>query len=210
MRLAIVGANGRTGRETVARALGRGHQVTALARQQVRAAPHPQLDSAVVDVLDPDRVTAALAGVDAVISAVAVGRSGPAATACSRGVANLLEGMARHRIDRIVAVSAMPAGPRRAHPPFERFVVLPLWERFFGTAYRDLRRMEQVLANSAAGWTSVRPPRLVDKPAYRTYRISLDRPLARARTITYPDLAIVLLDALDHDQWRGRAAYVAN
>ncbi|QSB15943.1 NAD(P)H-binding protein [Natronosporangium hydrolyticum] len=211
MRIAVVGANGRTGRLTVEQALTRGHQVAALARQEFRATrSQPGLTTSVVDVLDRDAVAAGLAGVDAVISTLGIGTSKAASVTYSQGVANLLHGMQRHGIKRIIVVSAMPVGPWSEHARFDRYVVLPLLERFFGATYRDMRRMEEILAGSEVEWTSIRPPRLTDKPATGGYRLSTAGPLPKARVLTYPDLAAALLDAVGRDELSGQAAYVAN
>ena len=58
-------------------------------------------------------------------------------------------------------------------------------------------------------WISLRPPRLVDKPSKGAYRMDT-RPLAKARAITYGDLARALLDSLTRQDLYRHAAYVAN
>jgi hypothetical protein len=79
--------------------------------------------------------------------------------------------------------------------------------RFFGASYADMTRMEAVLAASAATWISMRPPRLLDKPALGSYQIGL-RP--KGRSINYPDLAAALLDVLDRPEFFRSAPYVSN
>lgn len=69
MRLAVVGATGRTGKHIVTQALARGHHVTALARQPSKLAlRHQNLVSVAADVLDGDSVLHVLPGADAVVS----------------------------------------------------------------------------------------------------------------------------------------------
>lgn len=211
MRIAVVGANGRTGRLVVEQALARGHGVTALARRPQRpASPHPGLSSVAVDVLDRERVVESLRGVDAVVSTLGIGTSREPTVTYSEGTANLLNAMARHGIKRIVVISAHPVGPRQDQAFFDRRVVLPILERLFGATYQDMRRMEALLAASDADWTSLRPPRLLPKPPIGRYRLSTGGPLPKARTLTYADLATAALDALDRDDLKSRAAYVAN
>ncbi|MGC5031177.1 NAD(P)-dependent oxidoreductase [Micromonospora sp. DT229] len=211
MRIAVVGANGRTGRLVVEQALARGYGVTALARQRQQPSSRDERLSAVeVDVLNRDRVVEALSGADAVISALGIGTSRAATVTYSQGTANLLYAMGLQDVKRIVVISAAPVGPREDHPAFDRYVVMPILERFFGATYQDMRRMEALLAGSSVDWTSLRPPRLLEKPPVGSYRISSGQPLPKARTLTYADLATSLIDTVDRDDLRRRTAYVAN
>ena len=58
-------------------------------------------------------------------------------------------------------------------------------------------------------WISLRPPRLVNRPSRYTSRIDT-RPLAKARAITYGDLATALVDSLTGQDLFRHAVYVAN
>lgn len=211
MRIAVLGATGRTGRLVVEQAVARGHDVTALARRpQLPPPADGRLRSAAVDVLDHERVAEVLSGVDTVISTLGIGTSREPTVIYSQGTANLLAAMGAQGITRIVVISASPVGPRQEQAFFDRRVVMPVLERFFGATYQDMRRMEALLADSDARWTSVRPPRLLEKPATGSYRLSISRPLPKARALTYGDLATALLDVSERDDLRCRAAYVAN
>ena len=95
-------------------------------------------------------------------------------------------------------------------PLLQRRVAAPILQRFFGASYDDMRRMETILQETTdVDWISLRPPRLVNKPSSGTYRIDT-RPLAKARAITYGDLATALLDSLTRRDLFRHAAYVAN
>ena len=73
-----------------------------------------------------------------------------------------------------------------------------------------MRRMEAILKETTdVDWISLRPPRLANKRPKGTYRIDT-RPLAKARAITYGDLAGALLDSLTRKDLYQHAAYVAN
>src|SRR5262245_46112049 len=74
MRIGVVGATGRTGRQVVEQALARGADVLALARHP-EALPRcgPGMASAAADVLDREVLAEALAGTDAVVSALGIG-----------------------------------------------------------------------------------------------------------------------------------------
>jgi putative NADH-flavin reductase len=211
MRLAVVGANGRTGIKVVEQALGRGHHVTAVARrpEQIRLR-NERLTTATADALDAPALVRGLAGATAVISTLGVGTSRAPTRLYSQGVANVLAAMRGHRIRSLAVVSAAPVGPRAEQPFLERRVAMPILDRLFGATYEDMRRMERELGESHVDWVALRPPRLVDKQAIGRYRIDPVRPLPKARTLTCSDLATALLDSLDRVELRGLAAYVAN
>ncbi len=70
MKIALIGASGRVGRRVLEEALARGHQVTAVVRDPAKVAARPGLTVARGDAADPAGLAAALAGHDAVVSAV--------------------------------------------------------------------------------------------------------------------------------------------
>ena len=71
MRLLVFGASGRTGRLLVRQALDQGQVVTAFARDPARVRlTHANLRTVRGDVLEPDTVRTAVAGQDAVLSAL--------------------------------------------------------------------------------------------------------------------------------------------
>ncbi len=127
----------------------------------------------------------------------------------SQGIANVLTAMNANAIKKLAVISAAPVGPRAEQPFLERRVAMPILERVFGATYDDMRGMEALLATSDIDWVSLRPPRLVNKPATGSYRLEATQPLPRARSLTYGDLAIALLDSLDRFDLYRRAVFVA-
>lgn len=206
--IAVIGAGGRTGTEVVDQALRRGHPVTAVLRRPRPDAKHPGLRQVNADVTDAEAITAALAGVDAVVSTLGIGASRQPTTTYSDGVTNLLAGMAEHDIRRIVVISASSAGPRNEQPMFNRLVVMPILERIYGASYADMRRMEAILERSQSDWVALRPPQLVARPPRGAYRVD-SRPLPSSRSITIADLATALVDAVADQELRG-GVYISN
>ena len=212
MKIAVVGATGHTGQQVVEQALTRGDDVIALAR-------HPEalpqrgaagVVSAAADVLDRAVLDHALAGADAVVSALGIGASRQPTVVYSDGTANILLAMDAHGITRLAVISAVPAGPRAELPFAQRRIMIPILERVFGASYDDMRRMEALLRGSDLDWVCLRPPRLVSKKPTGRYRLDASRPLPKARSITYADLATALLDSLTRPDLYRRLAYVAN
>lgn len=210
VRVAVIGATGRTGARVVREAVQRGHHVHAMARRPDQVTDTGgNVQSCRADTLDPDSLTAALAGTDAVVSAVGIGTSRAPTRLYSDGITTVLSAMAANAVSRLAVVSAGPVGPRAEQPFLERRIVMPVLERFFGATYADMRRMEAILASSSVDWVALRPPRLISKPAHGTYRLDT-RPLPAARQITHADLARALLDTLTRPALQQQPVYVAN
>lgn len=192
MKLAVIGAAGRTGSATVAEAQRRGHHVVAIARRDPTDLPE-RVESRIADATDAEAIAAAIAGTDAVISALGIGSSREETAVYSEGARVTLAAMTTQGIRRLVVVSAAPAGPRGDHPGLKVAIALRILESFFGASYRDMRRMEQVLAGSDTDWVAVRPPRLLSKPAKGAYRFG-PKPPENGPAITIEDLACALVD----------------
>jgi putative NADH-flavin reductase len=210
MKIAVVGATGRTGLQVAEQALARGDDVIALARHPGALPRRPGMVSAAADVLDRGVLAEALTGADAVVSALGIGTSRQPTVVYSDGTANILHAMDAHGITKLAVISAVPAGPRAEQPFLQRRMIIPVLERVFGATYADMRRMEAVLRGSDLDWICLRPPRLVGKKATGRYRLDATRPLPKARSVTYADLATALLDSLTRPDLYRRTAYVAS
>lgn len=66
-----------------------------------------------------------------------------------------------------------------------------------GEARDGLRGMERYLAYGPAGWTAVRPPKLLDKPLTGRYRVAVGGKPRRARVIGRADVAHAMLAMAD-------------
>lgn len=169
MKLLIVGASGGTGRELVAQALERGHDVTALVRKPTRLRiEHPRLRVVTGDVMEGSTLDAAIRGQEAVLSALGHTRWFYPTRILSAGTANLLEAMKAHGVRRLVVETALGIGDSwwqmgLYYTLFVRVVILPFY-------FRDKRRQEAVIRRSGAEWTIVRPGALNNGPRRGVYR----------------------------------------
>jgi putative NADH-flavin reductase len=115
VKIAVVGATGRTGRQVVEQALARGDDVIAVARHPETLAPRGSGAAVVAaDVLDRAAVAGALAGAGAVVSALGIGASRQPTAVYSEGTANILHAIGAHGITKLAVISAVPAGPARS------------------------------------------------------------------------------------------------
>ena len=211
MRILVPGATGMVGGHVVEQALTRGHEVIAMARNPSRLVlEHPRLTKAAADILDTAAVEPLLTGVDAVVSTVGIGASKTPTTLYSDGTRNLLAGMERHGVERILVISSEVAEHWAHQGLLKLWVVLPLLQTFLGATYDDMRRMDIALWESRAQWTTIRAPRIRPVGARHRYRLDTRKPLPRGWTITAPDMATALLDIVERPDLGRRHVYVAN
>jgi putative NADH-flavin reductase len=192
VRLLVAGASGRTGRLLVARALERGHEVTAIVRDPSHfPASGEHLTVVIGDVLEPGTLTSAATGQDAVVSVLAP-RPRTNGRVYVEGTRNLADAAAHAGVRRFVAVSAEGAGGSGgALPAVYRLVMLiPVVARL----YPDIARMEEELrARTDLDWTVVRPPILTNGPATGAYRLVEGPVVPRGLRLSRADLADFLL-----------------
>ncbi|MFE3650842.1 NAD(P)-dependent oxidoreductase [Streptomyces sp. NPDC059152] len=211
MRITVVGASGGIGRHLVGQALADGHEVTAALRSPEKLTErHPRLTVVRVDALDAASVKPAVEGADAVLSGIGqIGRHDPLrpASTSARAVA---EAMAATGVRRLLVVSAGPLNRTGAGQPFlSHRVFSPLLWAILKELYTDLERMEAVLRETDLDWTSVRPPRLLDKPGTGRYRHAVEAGPSGS-SIPRADVARAMLDLIPDATTHGHTVGVSS
>ena len=197
MKLTILGATGATGTSLTGQALAAGHEVTAAVRDPARLTvpAHPRLRTITADVMDPAAITSAVAGADAVISAVGPRGTGPT-TVIQDSVHSIVAAMAKTGTRRLLEISGSIVADE-GESPYMRYLVKPVARRtFLRHVCADMRRGEDEIRHSNLDWTIFRPPSLTGKPARGTYRTAIDRNLPHGFTISRADLATCMLTLL--------------
>lgn len=207
MRVLVIGAAGRTGREVVSQLLSHGHEVTAFVHEGPLDMSDPDLRMVNGDVLDFSSVSSAVLGQNAVVSALSHGRSQEGGV-LAEGMSNIVHAMATYRVSKLVAISAagvFARNDRRLPVGFRALVNTTL-----RSAYDDLEAMERRILASDLDWTVVRPSGLTDGPLTGDYRISLDGDVLKgAKKISRADVAAVVLKALTGTTYSRRAVSLA-
>ena len=194
MELTIFGAAGGTGTSLTGQALAAGHEVTAVVRDPARLpGPHsPRLRVVTADLMDPDAISPAVAGADAVFAAFGPRGTGPT-TVLREGTRSVIEAMHKEGTGRLITVSGSIVTDE-GEGAVMHYLVKPLAR---GTLLRhvaaDMRGAEEEIRESGLDWTIVRPPRLTSDPASGKYRTAIDRNLRRGLTVSRADLAACLL-----------------
>ena len=152
MNILLLGANGRTGREVLVRALSAGDTVTALVRAEGKLADlsHGRLDVHVGSACDPRVVEALLPGQDVVISTLGPRRPTKASAAVySESARAIVDAMQGGGVNRLLATSSallFPSG---------RLLDRAL-RRLVPSVVREAGRMEERIRSSSLDWTIVR------------------------------------------------------
>jgi putative NADH-flavin reductase len=198
VKVLIIGATGATGQILMREALAQGHEVTALARNPSALAPEdPWLRVLQGNALDASSVGAAVAGQDAVLSALGT-RSARPTTLFSESTQNVISAMNKHGVRRLVCITGIGAGDSKGHVGFlyDR-IMLPFVVK---NIYEDKTRQEEAIKQSDLDWVIVRPARLTDEPAKGEHRVFLGGSYT-ATKISRADVANFMLAQLTDDTY---------
>ena len=198
MKIALLGATGRTGSHVLSIALDRGHEVVAL----VRGEPPQQRSGLTVvkgSAVEKVDVARAAEGCDAVVSCLA---SSNKEAVCSRAAEAAIAAGA----SRFVTIGGAGVDVEGDEKGFGDKVIGGIMKVVVGRMLADRQRELELLQQSAVRWTMARPPRLTDA-AGSDYRTSLERPPSTA--IGREALATFIVDELERDAFVGKAPFVA-
>lgn len=210
MKLAVVGATGIIGQRIVKEALERGHEVTALVRDESRITEkHQQLQATVTDIFKADSIEKAAKGHDVLISAFGP-VNGQEQTLVDATKA-LLEFSKQSGV-RIIAVGG--AGSLEAAPGLQ-IVDLPEFPAAYKPAALAHREALGLYTRSTGvNWTNFSPAANI-QPGERTgkYRLGTNQLVTDEHgksDISAEDYAVALLDEVEKPQFLGKrftAAY---
>lgn len=194
VRLTILGATGRIGRHAVEQAVGAGHEVAVLVRDSGRLGDlRDRVRVVTGTVSEPEAVDEAVAGAEAVISAIGPDGNDPVEVERLRaGMRNTLAAMERHGVPRIVNLSG--AG---ITAPGERKPLLDnLASRIVRRLARHVVEAKQgeydEMAGSEVEWIAVRPALVTDGPLTGRY-VAGPHALRAGARISRADVAHLML-----------------
>lgn len=218
MKLTVFGASGGTGSEVVSQALDAGHEVTAVVRNPARLPiSHQNLTVLTSDVLRPADIADAVAGRDAIVSALGHSRrpqdrkDGAHVTLCADSARSITTAMREAGSRRLVIVSASGPYADEGDGPLLRYLAKPLLGRLvFKAVWADLVAMEDVVRASDLDWTVLRPPRLTDKPVTGRYRTRTNVNVSRGLHVSRADVAHLALGVADDPDTYRSAIFLAD
>jgi putative NADH-flavin reductase len=145
--------------------------------------------------MDPASIVPAIAGADAVISAVGPRGTGPT-TVIQDSVQSIIQAMHKIGTRRLLQVSGSVVADE-GESPYLRYLLKPVARRtFLRHVCADMHRGEEEIRHSDLDWTIFRPPALNGKAATGAYRTAIDRNLPHGFTVSRADLAACMLATL--------------
>ena len=205
MKVAAIGATGRTGQAMLAELLMRGHDVTVLVRDpaklgdiadQVQLVQGSSTDRAAMSELVP--------GTDAVLSAL--GPTSKEPDLHTETATLLVELLPTY--GRIIGVSGAGIDvPGDQKGPRDKVISFMI-QKLGGAVVKDKPAEYEVFAASELDWTLVRPPRLVDGEATGKIVHDAHKP-GRSSSIRRADLGRFLVTVLDEGLYVRQAPFVS-
>ncbi|MFL1431964.1 MULTISPECIES: NAD(P)-dependent oxidoreductase [unclassified Nocardiopsis] len=207
MRIAVVGASGRSGRALVRLARLRSHTVAAVVRDRGRLDGLEAEEVFESRTWDSGFLASAFARADAV--AFCVGPvPGGSRTVQQDLITPTLDAMHACGVRRLAAISAS-GGVVDGDDPLNRFVAKPILARVLRDSNADMAAMEDRIRAGGLDWTILRPPKLTDRPGSGRYRSRRDGNVRWGYTISRADLAHAVLDALEDRSAIGQTISIA-
>ncbi|MBB5637103.1 putative NADH-flavin reductase [Pedobacter cryoconitis] len=205
MKVLVFGANGKTGRLVVDRAIASGHEVTVLVRHASLSFP-ASVRVIVGDALKIMDVRRAMNCQEAVIECIGGNAPWMAQTLERNIMHNIVTLMEESGARLLLVVSAMGVAESKSHSSWwYRLLVLPT---FLRGVIADKTAMETIVRQSQMDWVIARPPILTDGTATAKVRV-----LGKTQTghvITRADLAVWLVEQLETKTYIRQALTIVN
>lgn len=207
MRVAMLGATGRTGALIVKLLLLHGHQVTVLVRapERLREDFVGQVTMLTGDSRDPDALRRLVAGREAVLSALGPTAKDPKLH--QESATALIRVMQEEGVRRFVGVSGAGIDVAGDEKGLKARLISRIIRRLGGAMAKDKAAEYRTWAASNVEWTLVRPQRLKNGRGTGRTEHHAHRP-TRASSIRRMDLAGFLVETLEFDLYLRQAPFV--
>jgi putative NADH-flavin reductase len=209
MRIAVFGASGRTGKQVVEQALAAGHDVIAFARTPAKLGiEHAHLTVVQGDVQNKAQVSQAIAGVDAVISALGPTENKPDYQVTA-GTENIIAAMHEQGVRRLVISAGAGVSDPNDTPKLMNHVIGLLLQVVARHVYEDMKRTVDIVRSSGLDWVVVRAPMLTDDPPTGVVQAGYVGKGVGVR-INRADMADFMLHQVNDDTYLHKAPAISN
>jgi uncharacterized protein len=200
MQVIVFGATGQVGVQLVKQSLWKGYKVKAFGRNVFDLnIENDNLELVKGALFDEGEVLHALKNCDAVLSALGGGFDGTDKTR-SLGMKNIVAQMAKTSCKRIVAVGGM--GVLNSAEEDKLLMDMPEFPKQYLPVSGEHRAAYAVLKNSAADWTFVCPPDIINAEATGVFHTAADYPPEPNQyRINAGDLALFMLNELTKNEY---------
>ncbi|MEX2369322.1 MAG: NAD(P)H-binding protein [Candidatus Paceibacterota bacterium] len=198
MKIILFGADGRTGSEVLRLALARGFDVRAFVRS-MPPVPHKEVEYCVGDVLVPETVKPAVAGVDAVVSVIGhISGSDPRLQ--TKGITNIITAMQAAGVERLISMTGAGVTDPDDVPQGGGVILTKLINLIDKDRIADGREHAEVIRRSGTNWTIVRCPKLTNRPRTGEYQTGYIK-AGLFNTIARADVADFILRCLENREY---------
>jgi putative NADH-flavin reductase len=198
--IAIIGANGATGKKVINAALKQGYAVTAVVRDINKIKPQKNLNAVTGDVTNADSLIHAFSGMDAVISCFGPANNFKAGNLMSVGTKSIIHACKKTGIKKLVFMSGILQSDGKELSVFNR-LGQKLIRLFYYKVYSDKKIAENAIIESNLNWTIVRAVGLNDNEATGKYRAGANLNVSPFKTLPHSDCAVCLVEAITKDSW---------
>jgi putative NADH-flavin reductase len=193
----------------VEQALQQGHQVTAFVRTpSAFTLQHPNLNIFQGDSMDAAAVEQAVAGQDAVISALGPTRP-PVPGMMETSAKNIVAAMKKHGVRRLISTTGAGVRQPEDKPKLADLLIGFLLNLLAKSVVLDSASNVRVIQTSDLDWTVVRFPRLNDGQHIRRYRVGYVSKESGTQ-LSRADGADFLLQELVERKWLRKLPVVSN
>ena len=205
-RILLLGATGSTGYEVLKRLVKEGFRVNGLVRnlerlnlEEFSSAELKSIEITEGNAMDPKDLNHAMAGCEAIISALGTGTRNRYTEIYSQGGRYVLEAMRHHQIKKLITITAGLID--LSDPATDNFFLNRIIRPNYNKVYYDQTRWETILDETTdIDWVCVRPTLLTNKPFTGKYRIRLKHCPDGGRKISRADLADFIIKQLTTDE----------
>ena len=208
MRLAVLGATGRTGVPLVRQALDAGHDVKGLVRSEEKArellpVDDGRLELVVGDLRELDVVTRLVTGADAVVDTTGPPFRGAQEGLRTEGAQVLVQALRDAGVRRLVGLTGAGVPQPQDTPGLPDKAFRLVMAKVFPKIMKDSLGYTEAVRSSDLDWTVVRAPRLVDKPGRGLDQVTVVEAVGdgSGTTLARQDLAAVLLRLAAEGGW---------
>jgi putative NADH-flavin reductase len=194
-KVLLLGATGGTGREVLAQALRKGHEITVLVRNPRRlGSPAARVRVMIGDVLEGATLANAVRGQDVVLSTLGVGSSLKSSGLIGRSVPAIARAMESEGVARMILISAYGVGETIRDAPLVPRLLMRLLLR---DVYADKLAGDDALRRSSLDWTIVHPVTLTNGPRSGKYRVGERLALRGFPRVSRADVADFLVAQIE-------------
>jgi putative NADH-flavin reductase len=209
MKITIFGATGKVGRHLVDQALERGDRVTAFVRDpsKLTTQRHERLKVVQGNVQNPKDVEQAVAGTDAVLSALGQTKTS-SKDVLTEGIKNIVAAMNKHGVRRLVSLTGAGVRDPKDEPKLVDRVIGSLLKLLQRDLLEDAVGAARVIQESDLDWVIVRAPVLNEGEKKGEYRVGYVGKESGTR-LSRADLAGFMLEQTTDDTYLHQAPMVS-